>query len=84
MWIVVDVVINCGYDDITKKNEKSRIEYDINGRKFEFWMKKITALMTCLLGVSMFCINSNNEQWLTINKIKNIYILIDFLFDLSY
>lgn len=43
-----------------KKNEKSRIEYDINGRKFEFWMKKITALMTCLLGVSMFCINSNN------------------------
>ena len=40
MWIVVDVVINCGYDDITKKNEKSRIEYDINGRKFEFWMKK--------------------------------------------
>lgn len=54
MWIVVDVVINCGYDDITKKNEKSRIEYDINGRKFEFWMKKITALMTCLLGVSMF------------------------------
>lgn len=37
-----------------KKNEKSRIEYDINGRKFEFWMKKITALMTCLLGVSMF------------------------------
>ena len=23
-----------------KKNEKSRIEYDINGRKFEFWMKK--------------------------------------------
>ena len=61
MWIVVDVVINCGYDDITKKkNEKSRIEYDINGRKFEFWMKKITALMTCLLDVSMFCINSNN------------------------
>lgn len=43
-----------------KKNEKSRIEYDINGRKFEFWMKKITALMTCLLDVSMFCINSNN------------------------
>ena len=37
-----------------KKNEKSRIEYDINGRKFKFWMKKITALMTCLLGVSMF------------------------------
>ena len=54
MWIVVDVVINCGYDDITKKNEKSRIEYDINGRKFEFWMKKITALMTCLLDTPMF------------------------------
>ena len=37
-----------------KKNEKSRIEYDINGRKFEFWMKKITALMTCLLDTPMF------------------------------
>ena len=41
MWIVVDVVINCGYDDITKKNEKSRIEYDINGRKNEFEWKKL-------------------------------------------
>ena len=40
--------------------------------------------MTWLFDVSMFNINSNNEQWLTINKIKNIYILIDFLFDLSY
>ena len=47
-----------------KKNEKSRIEYDINGRKFEFWMKKITALMTWLFDVSMFNINSNNEQWI--------------------
>ena len=47
-----------------KKNEKSRIEYDINGRKFEFWMKKITALMTRLFDVSMFNVNSNNEQWI--------------------
>lgn len=54
-----------------KKKRKSRIEYDINGRKIEFWMKKITVLMTCLFDVSMFNINSNNEQWTTI--IKNIY-----------
>ena len=55
----------CDYDVVTKKKEeKSRIEYDINGRKIEFWMKKITALMTWLLDVSMFNVNSNNEQWI--------------------
>lgn len=47
-----------------KKKEKSRIEYDIDGRKIKFWMKKITALMTWLLDVSMFNVNSNNEQWI--------------------
>ena len=35
-----------------------------DGRKIEFWMKKITALMTRLLDVSMFNVNSNNEQWI--------------------
>ena len=33
-----------------------------DGRKIEFRMKKITALMTRLLDVSMFNVNSNNEQ----------------------
>ena len=61
MWIVDDVVINCGYDDvIILKKRKSRIEYDINGRKIEFWMKKIMVLMICLFDVSMFNVNSNN------------------------
>ena len=41
MWIVDDVVINCGYDDDITKNEKSRIEYDINGRKKWIWMKNL-------------------------------------------
>ena len=35
-----------------------------DGRKIEFWMKKITALMTWLFDVSMFNVNSNNEQWI--------------------
>lgn len=45
-----------------KKNRESNMIFD--GRKIEFWTKKITALMTCLLDVSMFNVNSNNEQWI--------------------
>ena len=65
-WVKVcdddDVVVTVTMMSLQKKKEKSRIEYDIDGRKIEFWMKKITALMTRLFDVSMFNVNSNNEQ----------------------
>ena len=60
----VDVVVTVTMMSL-KKRKKNRESNMI--LMVENWIlneKKITVLMTCLFDVSMFSVNSNNEQWI--------------------